>query len=70
MKEHFSLSSVSLLSKLIKESFEFLKAVKALLQNQNLSKDVVLRLDEMYLQEELQNQERKIYKCGYDGTFF
>ena len=70
MKEHFPLPSLSLLSKLSKGSAERLKAAKLLLDNQKISKDVVLLMDEMYLQKGLQFQDGKVYGGDCDGNLY
>ena len=54
LKEHFPLPSLSLLTKLSKGGIEPLKVEKVLLDKDKISKDVVLLVDEMYLQKGMQ----------------
>ena len=58
--KEFPLPSISLLSKLSKGGVEPLKAAKLLLNEEKTDKDVVLLLDEMYLQKELQYQQGQL----------
>ena len=52
--KYFPLSSISLLKRLSQGGEEPLEAVKLLLNERKIDKDVVLFTDEMYLQKELQ----------------
>ena len=74
--EEFPLPSLSLLKKLSQGGIEPLKALKVLLDEDKIGKDIVVLIDEMYLQKEAQyqggnivgiNSERKFYK-GIDET--
>ena len=51
--DHFPLPSVSLLKKLSQGGVELLKAIKIMLREGKIDKDVVLLIDEMYLQKEI-----------------
>jgi len=70
LKEFFPIPSLSLLSKLSKGGIAPLKAAKVLLDKEKISKDVVLLVDEMYLQKSLQYQDGKIYGSDEDGNLF
>ena len=59
-----------MLSKLSKEGVQPLKAAKLLLDNQKISKDVVLLVDEMYLQKGLQFHDGKVYGGDCDGDLY
>ena len=52
--KHFPLPLVSLLKRLSQGGLKPLKAVKLLLNERKIDKDIVLLTDEMYLQKELQ----------------
>ena len=62
--------SLSLLSKLSKDSIAPLKAAKVLLDNKKLSKDVVLLVDEIYIQKSLQYQDGKLLGGDSEGTMY
>ena len=49
---------------------EPLKAVKLLLDERKIDKDIVLLTDEMYLQKELQFQQGKLIGCDDNGNLF
>ena len=68
--KHFPLPSVSLLKRLSQEGLEPLKAVKLLLNERKIDKDIVLLTDEMYLQKELQFQQGKLIGCDENGNLF
>ena len=61
--EQFPLPSLSLLKKLYKGGMEPLKAVKILLDQGKIGKDIVL-LDEIYLQKDVQYQGGKLVGVG------
>ena len=68
--KHFLLPSVSLLKRLSQGGLEPLKAVKVLLNERKIDKDIVLLTDEMYLQKELQFQQGKLIGCDEYGNLF
>ena len=68
--KHFPLPSVSLLKRLSQGGLEPLKAVKLLLNERKIDKDIVLLTDEMYLQKELQFQQGKLIGCDGNGDLF
>ena len=45
-----------------------MKAVKLLLNERKIDKDIVLSTDEMYLQKELQYQQGKLIGCDENGN--
>ena len=51
MLETLPLPSISALRKLRKGNIDFMKAVKLLLKTDQISKDVIMMVDEMYLQK-------------------
>ena len=61
---HFPLPSVSLLKKLSHGVEEPLKAIEWLLCEKKIDKDVILLVDEMYLQREEQFQVGKLVGCN------
>ena len=68
--KHFSLLSVSLLKRLSQRGVEPLKAVKLLLFERKIDKDIALLTDEMYLQKEMQFQQGKLIGCDDNGNLF
>ena len=47
-----------------------MKAVKLLLNERKIDKDIVLLTDEIYLQKELQFQQGKLISCDENGNLF
>ena len=47
-----------------------MKAVKLLLNERKIDKDIVLLTDEIYLQKELQFQQGKLIGCDENGNLF
>ena len=68
--KHFPLPSVSLLKRLSQEGVEPLKAVRLLLNERKIDKDIVLLIDEMCLQKELKFQQCKLIGCDDNGNLF
>ena len=68
--KHFPLPLVSLLKRLGQGGLEPLKAVKLLLNERKIDKDIVLLIDKMYLQKELQFQQGKLIGCNDNGNLF
>ena len=68
--KHFPLPSVSLLKRLSQGGLKPLKAVKLLLNERKIDKNIVLLTDEMYLQKELQFQQGKLIGCDDNGNLF
>ena len=68
--KHFSLLSVSLLKRLSQGGVEPLKAVKLLLNERKIDKDIALLTDEMYLQKEVQFQQGKLIGCDDNSNLF
>ena len=68
--DYFALPSISLLKKLSRGGVEPLKAIQVLLMEEKIDKDVVLLIDEMYLQKEVQFQQGKVIGCDNDGNLF
>ena len=64
------LPSLSLLTKLIRGGVEPLKAVKLLLEQGQISKDVVLLLDKRYVQKCLQYHDGRVYGSDVEGKLF
>ena len=60
MLEQFPLTSLRLLKKLTEGGIEPLKATKVLLEQRKIGTDVVLLLDEVYLQKYSQYQDEKL----------
>ena len=67
--KHFILPSVRLLKRLSQGGMEPLKAVKLLLKERKIDKDIVLLTKEMYLQKEFQFQQGKLIGCDDNGDF-
>ena len=67
--EQFPLPSLSLLKKLYKGGMEPLKAVKILLDQGKIGKDIVL-LDEIYLQKDMEYQGGKLVGIYSEGNLF
>ena len=67
---HFPLPSVSLLKRLSQGGLKPLKAVKLLLNERKIDKDIVLLTNEIYLQKELQFQQGKLIGCDDNGNLF
>ena len=70
MLQHLPLPSISYLSSLCQGSLDPIKAIKILHEKQKIDKDVVLLMDEMYLQKEVQYQEGKLFGSNEEGTMF
>lgn len=70
MQQYFPLPSASYLRSLCEGSLDPVKSIKVLLENQKIDKDIVLLMDEMYLQREVQYHEGKLTGCDEDGTMF
>ena len=68
--KHFPLPSISHLNHLCQGGVDPIKAIKILFEKEKLDKDVVLLVDEMYLQKEVQYQEGKLIGEQEDGTMF
>ena len=68
--QQFPFPSISLLKKLCKGGVEPLKVAKLLLEQDKIDKDVVLLLDEMYLQKDAQYQDGKVIGVDDDGIFY
>ena len=68
--EQFPLPSSSLLKKLNKSGMEPIKVVKVLLDQGKIGEDVVLLLDEMYLQKDVQYQGGKLVCVDSEGNLF
>ena len=66
--KRFSLPSVSLLKRLSQGGLEPLKAVKLLLNERKIEKDIVLFTDEMHLQNKLQFQQDRLIGCHDNGN--
>ena len=61
--KYFPLLSVSILKRLSQGGVEPLKAVKLLLNECEIDKDIVLLTDEMYRQKEVRFQPNKLICC-------
>ena len=68
--DYFALPSISLLKKLSRGGVEPLKAIQVLLMEEKIDKDVVLLIDETYLQKEVQFQQGKVIGCDNNGNLF
>ena len=68
--EQFPLPSLSLSKKLNKGEMEPIKAVKVLLDQVKIGEDVVLLLDEIYLQKNVQYQGGKLVGVKPEGNLF
>ena len=68
--ENFPLPSISLLNKLQKGGVDAIKAVKFLLEKGEISNDVILMLDEMYLQKGTQFHGGKYVGADEDGKHY
>ena len=62
--------SVSLLQKLSQGGVNPLKAIKILLQEKKMDKDIVLLIDEMYLQKEVQFQGGQLIGCDDNNELY
>ena len=67
---HLPLPSISLLKRLNQGGVEPLKAVKLLLNERKIDKDIVLLTNEMYLQKEVQFQQGKLIGCDDNDDLF
>ena len=67
--KHFPLPSVSLLKRLSQGGVEPLEAVKLLLNEREIDKDVLLT-EEIFLQKKLQFQQGKLIGCDDNGNLF
>ena len=65
--EQFPLPSFSLLKKINKGGVELLKSVKCLINQNKIDKDVVLLMDEIYLQKEAQYQGGRMIGVDNEG---
>ena len=70
LMEQFPFPSISLLKKLSKGGVEPLKVCKVLLEQGKIDKDVVLTLDEIYLQKEAQYNGGRMIGADADGNMF
>ena len=68
MLEQFLLPSLRLLKKLTEGGIEPLKATKVLLEQRKIGTDVVLLLDEVYLQKYSQYQDEKLVGAVNEGN--
>ena len=68
--EQFPLPALSLLKKLNKGGMEPIKVVKVLLDQGKIGEDVVLLLDEIYLQKDVQYQGDKRVGVDSEGNLF
>ena len=68
--EQFPMPSISLLKKLSRGGVDSLKAVKVLLEQEKIDKDIVLLLDEIYLQKDVDYSGGKMIGCDEDGNMF
>ena len=68
--KYFPLPLINLLKRLSQGGVERLKAVKLLLNERKIDKDIVLLTDEMYLQKEMQFQQGKLIGCDDNGNLF
>ena len=68
--KNFPLPSVSFLKELSQGGVEPLKAVKLLLNESEINKNIVLITDEMYLQKEIQFQQGKLIGCDDNDNLF
>ena len=68
--EQFPLPSFSLLKKINKGGVEPLKSVKCLLNQNKIDKDVVLLMDEVYLQKEAQYQGGRMIGVDNEGILY
>ena len=68
MLEQFPLPSLRLLKKLTEGGIEPLKATKVLLEQRKIGTDVVLLLDEVYLQKYSQYQDEKLVGAVNEGN--
>ena len=70
MLQQFPLPSLSLLKKLTEGVIEPFKAAKVLLEKGKIGNDVVLLLDEVYLQKDSQYQDGKLVGTGNEGNLY
>jgi hypothetical protein len=70
MLEQFPLPSVSVLKKLSQGGVDSLKACKLLLERGKMDKDVILMIDEIYIQKDVQYQGGKLIGTDEDGNLF
>jgi len=70
MLKHFPLPCLSLLNKLGSGGVEPLKAAKLLLEEKKTDQDVVLLIDEMYLQKEVQYHQGQLFGRDQDDQFY
>ena len=68
--EQFPFPSISLLKKMSKGGVEPLKACKVLLKQGKIDKDIILTLDEIYLQKEAQYNGGRMVGVDADGNMF
>ena len=69
MLEKFPLPSVSTLSKIQKGGIDAIKAV-SLLQKREITKDIILIADEMYLQKGFQYQSGEFVGANDEGNLY
>lgn len=70
LKEEFPLPSISLLKKITKGGIDPVKAAKLLLDKDLISKDIVLMIDEMYLQKSVEYSSGEMIGCDEDDSMF
>ena len=68
--KHFPLPSVSLLKRLSQGGLKPLKAVKVLLNERKIDKDIVLLTDEMYLQSSSYSVFIRCFPFSRDGRIY
>ena len=68
--QQFPLPSLSLLKKLTEGGIEPLKAAKVLLEQGDIGTDVVLLLDEVYLQKDSQYQDGELVGADNEGNLY
>lgn len=68
--DEFPLPSLSLLEKISQGGVDPIKSAKLLLEKEKISKDVVLMIDEMYLQKSAEYCGGELIGCDEDGNLF
>ena len=68
--QQFPLPSLSVLKKLTEGEIEPLKAAKVSLEQGNIGTNVVLLLDEVYLQTDSQYQDGKLVDADNEGNLY
>lgn len=68
LSQYFPFPSMSHLNHLCRGDVDPIKAIKILFEKQKIDRDVVLLMDEMYLQKEVQYQEGKLFGIDESGT--